>query len=204
MDSRADPVTSPDVRGIRADRPGLLVLKRPDDREPAGQSGRVDRRGDADQDAENDGQADRHPRWLEDEPESRAGPGRPAGPRRPRRRRLRRSLRRCPAGRPRRRPCPRPGRLVIPVARSTPISRTRSRTLIEYVFTMPRPATRTAMRASASSRRKIRSRASPTVPCDAARGRRARARTALPWRRARRATTTPARARTELRRSPPR
>ena len=55
-------------------------------------------------------------------------------------------------------------RRVMPAARRTPISRTRSRTFIVRVLTMPRAATMTAMTASASNRLKTRSSASPMAP----------------------------------------
>ena len=55
-------------------------------------------------------------------------------------------------------------RRVIPAARRTPISRTRSRTFMVRVLTMPSAATMTAMSASASNRPKTRSRASPMAP----------------------------------------
>ena len=52
----------------------------------------------------------------------------------------------------------------MPIARRTPISRTRSTTPIVRVFTTPSAATRTATRASASKRPKTRPSASLTAP----------------------------------------
>ena len=55
-------------------------------------------------------------------------------------------------------------RRVIPAARSTPISRTRSRTFIVSVLTMPSAATTTATSARTSNSPNTRSSASPMAP----------------------------------------
>ena len=141
-----------------------LVLDGPDDREPAGDAGRIGGRQHRHSDAEHERQADDRPRDPARHDRAGRRPARPSAPR-PRARAT------MPSSAPARPRMPasttterQTWRRVIPAARRMPISRTRSMTFMVSVLTMPSAAMRTATSASASNRPKIRPSASLMAP----------------------------------------
>ena len=150
-------------RAVAGDRRRSVAAERGDDVDPGCEPRRVEGRDDRQPDPADERAHRGCPGRLQTRPRTRR-PGRRARPRRAARRR-RRGRRRRGRGSPPRGPrAGLPGGASGPVARRTASSRTRSRTFIASVLTIPSAATRTATAASAAKSAARRSTAAPIVP----------------------------------------
>ena len=150
---------------------GLFVGDGADDRDPRGDPGGIGGRQHRQRHAEHDGEPITRPRDRRTRRPSSRRPGRPSAPPTRSPATIPRTAPDDPDDRrPRRRPIRQTWRRVIPAARRTPISRTRSMTLIVRVLTIPSAATMTATSARASNSPNTRPSASSMAPWTARAG----------------------------------